>query len=67
MRISRSKQPEIQVIHWRLNNDKEIAIHELGKYTQGVIQETNDIWFLIGKYTLEEYLDIRNSYLENYL
>lgn len=40
-----------------LNNDKEIAIHELGKYTQGVIQETNDIWFLIGKYTLEEYLD----------
>lgn len=40
-----------------LNSDKEIAIHELGKYTQGIIQETNDIWFLIGKYTLEEYLD----------
>ena len=40
-----------------LNNDKEIAIHELGKYTQGVIQETNDIWFLFGKYTKEEYLN----------
>lgn len=40
----------------QLENEKEIAIHELNKYTQGVIQETNDIWFLFGKYTSEEYI-----------
>ena len=49
----------------RLESDYDIAMHEYWKYTQGIIQETNQIWFLIGVYDSEEYQEAFNDKSEN--
>ena len=48
-----------------LKSDYEIVRHEYWKYTQGSIQETNEIWFLVGIYNYEEYYEAFDEKTDN--
>jgi hypothetical protein len=42
----------------RLKTDDEIIRYEYWKYTQGIIQQTNEIYFLIGVYDSKKYFEL---------